>query len=98
MKRLMQSPYLGLIGTGAAASAALLIEARLPVSQELHFLLQFVWLGVLSAALLAFALHPALERTSALRPIDNSTPEWFDADRRWLQAHPDVPPQEQEQE
>jgi hypothetical protein len=99
MKRLLDSPYTGLIVTGAIASIALYIESRLIVSRDTHFLLQFVWVGVVSASLLTFALHPALNCIEPLSHIDDNddVEEWFDSDRAWLQTHPDAPA-EHEQE
>lgn len=96
MKRFPGSPYTGLVMTGTAASIALLIEPRLQVSSDVHFLLQFVWLGVVSAALLAFAISPALRTVSAASsgdvnadPVTDIPAEFLDEDRLWLQTHPD---------
>jgi cobalamin biosynthesis protein CobD/CbiB len=103
LKRWSRSPYFGLVMTGLIASIALLIEARLPVAQEIHYMLQFVWVAVVAAALLAFAVVPSFAQAYAeqVRRIDAareqaSVSEWYDADREWLQNHPDssVPKQE----
>jgi hypothetical protein len=100
MKRWIRSPYLGLIVTGLIASAALLIEAGFDVSLEVHFLLRLVWLGVVFAALLAFALSPLFRQdTSEFEPLPKErteVAEWFDEDRAWLQTHPDSNWTEQE--
>jgi hypothetical protein len=91
MKRLIRSPFSGLVLTGVTASAALLVETRLSLAQDVHFLLQLVWLGVVCAALLAFAIHPAL--SPSLQAPDQreasyaDIPEWLDEDRAWLQMH-----------
>lgn len=94
-KKLLRSPFVGLIVTGLTASAALLIESRLRTSPDVHFLLQFVWVGVVSAALLASVLRPTLEQMKP--PVADqsqdipgeATPEFQDEDRAWLQEHPD---------
>lgn len=82
--------------TGTTATIALLIESRLQVSSDIHFLLEFVWVGVVSAALLAFALMPALNginvvpsATGGTHSQDAITGELLDEDRLWLQNHPD---------
>ncbi len=91
----MKSTYVGLVLTGVAASIALLIESRLQVTSDIHFCLQFVWVGVVGAALLAFSLNPALRTPDSSIPpmsdIDDAslTEEFHDEDRLWLQAHPD---------
>lgn len=99
MKRLSGSPYFGLVMTGIVASLALLIEPRLPTPLETHYFLQFVWVGVLGAALLAFSLTPALTAAHPNDPPQSArdddspaavTPEFFDADRGWLQTHSDA--------
>ncbi len=94
MKSLLHSPYEGLVLTGMAATTALLIESRLQVSSDIHFLLQFVWMGVVGAALLAFALMPALNGGTPATDCDvdsqdGVTAEFLDEDRLWLQTHPD---------
>lgn len=100
MKSLLRSPFAGLILTGMTASTALLLETRLSVSQDVHFLLELLWLGVISAALLTFALatalRPAIPPPDAGEddPLPSTTaellPEFLDEDRLWLQAHPDA--------
>jgi hypothetical protein len=97
MKRLFRSPFTGLLLTGMVASIALLIEARLRVSQDVHFLLQFLWVGVVSAALLAFALLPVLKDSAQMMDKGEADdvridmiPELLDTDRAWLQSHPDT--------
>lgn len=60
MKFFSRTPFIWLIITGVVASIALIVEASLPVSQDIHFLLEFLWVGVVSAALLAFVMHPVL--------------------------------------
>ncbi len=93
MRRGLCSPYGGLIITGTTATIALLIEPRLRASSDTHFLIQFVWMGVVGAALLAFALKPALHTTNAALSSEiyreATTEEFFDEDRLWLQTHPD---------
>lgn len=96
MQRLLRSPYAGLVITGITASLALLIEHRLPVSSEIHFFLQFVWVGVVGAALMAFALMPTQSGNSAASSArldaasqSTITEEFLDEDRVWLQTHPD---------
>lgn len=95
MRRGLCSPYGGLIMTGTAATIALLIETQLPVSADTHFLIQFVWVGVVGAALLTFSLKPALDGVNTESVIradaasqDEGTIEFFDEDRLWLQTHP----------
>jgi hypothetical protein len=93
MKQLVCRPYAGLVLTGLVSSLALLIESRLDVSESLHFLLQFVWIGVVSSALLACAL---IRAAGAVQPQAHSEnrdtiPELLDADRSWLQSHPGRP-------
>lgn len=80
----------GLVFTGLIGSAALLIEAHLSVSTDVHFLLEFLWLGVIAAALLVFALlaaSPVTLHSSSITIPD--VPEWYDQDRLFLQRHPD---------
>lgn len=93
MKPRIRSPYLGLVGTGVIASVALITESQLSLPAEVHFLLQFVWLGVVGAALLAFAILFPKPESKRAEPQDFSSvadiPEWYDEDRIWLQAHPD---------
>lgn len=94
MKQLIRSPYAGLIVTGLIASAALMVEARLSVSEGVHFLLQLIWIGVASAALLAFAVRPLVETGSTPAAADQANtliPELYDPDRQWMQSHPDEP-------
>ncbi|MBK8021569.1 MAG: hypothetical protein IPK19_09100 [Chloroflexi bacterium] len=93
MRTQLRAPFMGLIATGIVASGALLIETRLSVSQDVHFLLELLWLGVAFAALLGFALLPAINEhaMAPIQPIliDTNIPEVLDTDREWLQAHPD---------
>lgn len=96
MKRSSWSPYVGLVMTGITASVALLVEPRLQVSSDIHFFLQFLWVGVVGAALLAFALMPALNGVSVVsvgevgvEPQAEIPEEFLDEDRLWLQNHPD---------
>jgi hypothetical protein len=95
MKRLLHSPFLGLIVTGIIASAALLLEPWLQAPQDIHFLFQFLWVGVVGAALLLAALRPIIK--TAVNPVSpqEATPEFLDEDRVWLQTHPDTNPNEQ---
>lgn len=87
----LNTSFKGLVFTGVIGSAALLIESRLSVSTDVHFLLEFLWLGVIAAALLVFALlavSPAtIHSTSSTIP---DVPEWYDEDRLFLQQHPDT--------
>lgn len=103
MKSLRKTPFLWLIVTGVVASFALIIEAGLPVSQDIHFLLEFLWVGVVSAALLAFVMVPVLSNPklttfpTAPEPVPvpelrqpsmaGEVTEWYDEDRLWLQGH-----------
>ena len=103
MKFLRKSPFPWLIVTGVIASIALFVEAGLPVSQDIHFLLEFLWVGVVSAALLAFVMIPVLTNPklttfpAALEPASvpelreptafGEITEWYDEDRLWLQGH-----------
>lgn len=96
MKRFLSLPFIGLVVTGITASVALLLEPRLQVSSDIHFFLQFVWVGVVGAALLAFALMPTLNGVSVVSgvevgaaPQQEVTEEFLDEDRLWLQNHPD---------
>lgn len=97
MKPFLSSPFGRLVLTGTIASFALLIESRLQVPEETHFLMQFVWLGVVAAALMSFALLPALKMPARgdaqIGEIDADPPpvvipEFLDEDRQWLQMHP----------
>lgn len=103
MKFLRKTPFLWLIVTGVVASIALIAEAGLPVSQDIHFLLEFLWVGVVSAALLAFVMIPVLTnpKLTTFPAAPKATPvpelreptvfgevtEWYDEDRLWLQGH-----------
>jgi hypothetical protein len=99
MKFLRKSPFLWLIVTGVVASIALVVEAGLPVSRDIHFLLEFLWVGVVSAALLAFVMAPVLSNpkltTFPAAPVPElrepavygEVTEWYDEDRLWLQGH-----------
>jgi hypothetical protein len=101
MKPLRKTPFLWLIITGIVASVALITEEALPLSQDIHFLLQFLWLGVVSAALLAFAIHPVLTNPKPFAyepnlspdpspvptPLSDTIEEWYDEDRIWMQEH-----------
>lgn len=84
------SAHLGLIVVGIAATVALLLEIRLAVPQDVHNLLQFLWLAVVMGSLFVEMLQPILkisdqaEKSSPLEDI----PEWRDSDRLWLQLHP----------
>ncbi len=86
----LNAPFKGLVFTGLIGSAALLGEAHLSVSTDVHFLLEFLWLGVIAAALLAFGLLAA--SPADVHPPPPATPdvrEWYDEDRLFLQQHPD---------
>lgn|GEM_PF-2571734 len=101
MKFPRKTPFVWLIITGIVASVALITEESLPLSQDVHFLLQFLWLGVVSASLLAFAIHPVLtnpkpfayepnlspEPTPSPPSSSDSIDEWYDEDRIWMQEH-----------
>lgn len=101
MKLVRKTPFLWLMLTGVVASFALIIEAGLPVSQDIHFLLEFLWVGVVSAALLAFVMVPVLSNPklttfpAAPAPVPQlcepqtvgEVTEWYDEDRLWLQGH-----------
>lgn len=102
MKSLLRSPFTGLILTGITASIALLLEASLPVSENIHFLLELLWLSVISAGLLTIAMLPVWRNLSALTSsgragngdavahnASETLPELLDEDRLWLQAHPE---------
>lgn len=92
MKHTHLSAYAGLVFVGITATAALLLEASLPVPQDIHFLLQMLWLGVAMGSLFVVTLKPAttLPRFDKLRPDSGSAeiPEWRDPDRAWMQRHP----------
>lgn len=84
--------------TGITASVALLVEPRLQVPSDIHFFLQFLWIGIVGTALLAFSfkpvLKPALASDAPMPHLDTQPPaavtaELLDEDRLWLQNHPD---------
>lgn len=87
--------YAGLLIVGAAATAALLLEARLSVSRNVHFLLQLLWLGIAMGAVFVAMVQPAGDRSSGhempAHLYEDDVPEWRDPDRLWLQQHPDEP-------
>jgi hypothetical protein len=103
MKRIRFSAYGGVLVVGLVATAALLLEQRLPVSENIHFLLQLLWLGVAISGLFLLMLGPVAsqqlgkppasapptqdEAAHAASPDDIA--EWDDPDRQWLQQHPD---------
>jgi hypothetical protein len=93
VKPFVRSPFLGLVVTGVIASIALVAEAQLSLPVDVHFLFQLVWLGVVSTALLAFAILASEPKANRVAPQDfppeEDIPEWHDEDRLWLQAHPD---------
>lgn len=87
---MMRSGYVGVVLVGIAATVALLFESRLPVSDDVHFLLQLLWLAVAVAGLFIFMLQPALSQLQQTsHQSHENILEWQDADRLWLQAHPD---------
>ncbi len=103
MNRFIKTPFLWLIVTGVVATIVLIAEEGLPLSHDVHLLLQFLWLGVSTAALLTFTLLPALANPKPIavqRPraaewelpeayAAEGVSEWYDEDRVWLQGHPD---------
>jgi uncharacterized membrane protein len=101
MKTFLRSPFGGLVLTGAIATIALLVEPRLQVAPDVHFLLQFLWLGIVAAALLAFAIQPAVNalpqthHKAADHETDATVAEFFDADRQWPQTPSDITENEQ---
>jgi hypothetical protein len=83
------SSYMGLVIVGVTATAALLLETRLDVSEDEHFLLQLLWVGVALGALFLATLQPVLRmHAPAESPDIEEVPEWHDADRAWMQQHP----------
>ncbi len=93
MKRSCLSAYGGFLIVGVVATLALLLEIRLPVPQDIHFLLQFLWVGVAMSGLFVAMLHPAINSHT---PADfgatlqkDDIPEWHDPDRVWMQQQPD---------
>jgi hypothetical protein len=84
--------HLSLIVVGITATVVLLIVTRLPVTQDVQLLLQLVWLGVTVASVFLVVVKPVTSMPSghdsaAGSEIEN-IPEWADADRAWLQQHP----------
>ena len=92
MKRSCLSAYMGLLIVGMTATAALLLETRLPVSQDVHFLLQLLWLGVAMGSLFVMMLQPTTKLYSHQEFRSDfhfdEVPEWRDPDRVWMQQHP----------
>ncbi|MFN8374419.1 MAG: hypothetical protein U0694_16270 [Anaerolineae bacterium] len=94
MKRAYLSAHIGLLFVGVSATAALLLEARLPVTQDVHFLLQLLWMAVAMGSVFVVMLQPALNPAAR---NDDCVPaveteqiaEWQDPDRLWMQQHPD---------
>lgn len=95
MKRSNLLAYAGLLIVGVAATAALLLEARLSVSRNVHFLLQLLWLGIAMGGVFIAMVHPAVHSSSrhelTTHLHEDDVPEWRDPDRLWLQQHPDEP-------
>ncbi len=92
MKRLLLSAHTGLVIVGITATAALLLEAKLPVSQDIHFLLQLLWVGVAMSSLFVIMLQPVInslsDADSRINLVVEVVPEWYDPDRLWMQQHP----------
>lgn len=91
IKHSILSAHLGLIVVGIAATIALLLEIRLAVPQDVHNLLQFLWVAVVMGSLFIEMLQPILkisEPAEKSAPLED-IPEWRDSDRLWLQLHPD---------
>jgi hypothetical protein len=61
MKRSSLSAYIGLVIVGLTATVALLLEIRLPVSHNIHFLLQLLWVGVAMGSLFVVMLQTAID-------------------------------------
>lgn len=100
MKRSLLSAHIGLVMVGLIATVALLLEIRLPVTQDVHFLLQLLWVGVAMGSLFVVMLQPAINSKSQndFESDDieagfnrDDLPEWYDPDRLWMQHHPDEP-------
>lgn len=92
MKRLLLSAHIGLLMVGITATAALLLEARLPVPQDIHFLLQLLWVGVAMGGVFVVMMQPAInlqsQPDSGMNLDTDDVPEWHDSDRVWMQQHP----------
>lgn len=93
MKRAYLSAHIGLLFVGVSATAALLLEARLPVTQDVHFLLQLLWMAVAMGSVFVVMLQPALnpapQHNDCVPRVDaEGITEWNDPDRLWMQQHP----------
>lgn len=89
MNRIGVSPYRRVLMVGATATLVLLLESRLSVSQDIHFLLQVLWLGVaMSSLFMATPQSVAIPSIAEAREGVENAPEWHDSDRAWMQQHP----------
>ncbi len=93
-------PYAGLLLIGIVATLFLVLEGALPLTETEHFLLQILWLGIMFSALFIWSLQSGLSFTTQSSPahMTDTEPEisstviddeLYDADRLWLQQHPD---------
>jgi hypothetical protein len=78
--------YIGLLIVGMTATAALLLENSLNLPQDVHFLLELLWVGVAIGGVFIAMIHPYFRLPEEFRIKE--IPEWDDPDRLWMQRHP----------
>ncbi|MBZ0318088.1 MAG: hypothetical protein K8L91_16830 [Anaerolineae bacterium] len=82
-------PYVGLLLVGVLATLVLFIQVWLPLSDDLHFLLELLWIGVALGGVLIWSVSHADMPLHAPPDFEDLPPELYDGDRYWLQEHYD---------